>query len=45
MEVQSSAHSVENYRCFQRDIRRLRTADVKFMSHTTGYSLVDNRRN
>jgi hypothetical protein len=29
----------------QNDIRRLKTAEMKFMKRTAGYSLLDNRRN
>jgi hypothetical protein len=29
----------------QRDIRKLKKAEVKFMRHTAGYSLFDHRRN
>jgi hypothetical protein len=29
----------------QRDVRRLKTAEMKFMRRTTGYSLLDHRRN
>jgi len=29
----------------QTDIRRLKTAEMKFMRSTAGYSLLDNRRN
>jgi hypothetical protein len=29
----------------QRDIRKLKTAEMKFMSNTAGYSLLDQRRN
>jgi hypothetical protein len=29
----------------QRDIRRLKTAEMKFMKHTAGYSLLDHTRN
>jgi len=29
----------------QRDIRRLKTAEMKFTRRTAGYSLLDHRRN
>jgi hypothetical protein len=29
----------------QKDIRRLKSEEMKFIRHTTGYSLLDHRRN
>jgi hypothetical protein len=45
LPIQSLLYVREFWTIKQIDVRRLKTAEMKFMGHTTGYSLLDHRRN
>jgi len=45
LPIQSLLYVREFWTIKQIDVRRLKTAEMKFMGHTAGYSLLDHRRN
>jgi hypothetical protein len=45
LSVPSLSYGSEVWTLKQRDIRRLKTAEIIFMRTTAGYSLLDHRRN